>query len=160
MSRNDFMFQVQAMLDEAFDDIERVVGIWQGKIVDYLVIANDGTPGPGNQYEATEYIATGRLRAGWQFTTGSPPGNVPKMGVTGAEDGDQYAASTRGRLKAEMHAAGIQAISFLYNEVGYGYWVHEGIETHAHIGRRPFAAITAARSGALFREAMAEARVA
>jgi hypothetical protein len=147
MDQSRYIFAVEAMFNDAMDEIEGIVLRWKFGVVDELVI---DTPGPGNQYDATEYIATGRLRAGYQWSTGSPPATVPALGRTGAEDGDQYAAATRLRLKAAMKASGAFSSGALYNEVGYGLYVHEGLENHAHIGARPFAQKTAARAGRIF----------
>lgn len=132
--QSSFVREVRAMINGAKDDIHEIVKVWQLKVMTRLVIE---TPGPGNQYYLTEYIATGRLRGGWNFGAEAPPG-VPLMGITGREDGEDRAQSTISRVGLEITGAGLLPTSFLWNEVGYGAYVHEGIGNHAHIGPRPW----------------------
>lgn len=147
---NTFLRKVDAMFDAAEENVEEIVKVWRLKIIARLVL---DTPGPGNQYEHTEYIAVGRLRAGWQFGF-EAPSSTPLMGSTGQED--ITGAATMGRLGLEMGAAGIVPTSYIWNDVGYGWYVHEGLENHAHIGPRKWVYKVADLAGDLLNEARLE----
>lgn len=130
-----FIRQVRAMINKAEEQIEEIIKVWQLKVATRLVLE---TPGPGNQWPRTEYIATGRLRAGWNFSVQDPPSGVPLMGLTGEEDGDQYASRTVAKIGIALSSAALGPVAYLWNEVGYGVYVHEGLGGHLHIGPRPW----------------------
>lgn len=149
---SSFIRDVDAMFVRVEAQIDQIVEVWKAKVAEYLVIT---TPGPGNQYYTTEYIATGRLRAGYSYSLDAPSG-VTLMGISGREDGDDRASATIARLKGEIQVEGLVAISYLWNDVGYGVYVHEGIGNHVHIGPRPFVQETALIADELYEEARAE----
>jgi hypothetical protein len=120
-----------------------VVREWTFSIATRLV---KQTPGPqeadtAGQYPLTEYVATGRLRAGWDAGPHAPA-FVPLMGVHHLEDprGDATVANMKGKIVESLK---FEPVLCLWNWVGYGWWVHEGLERHEHIGRRPWVEITA-----------------
>ncbi len=71
----EYLQKVEAMFEGVTGDVERI-----GK--EFIAIAGErlvlNTPGPGLQYALTEYIATGRLRAGWSFGS-NPPDSVSQF---------------------------------------------------------------------------------
>ena len=146
---NGFIRDVNLMFNDLDEQIEEICLAWIEEVTDYLV---GDTPGPGNQFYHTRYIATGRLRQGYQFGL-NPPASVPFYGHTGAEDQDDRATATRARLKAQLHVLGLQPTIYIWNEVGYGVWVHEGLESHAHIGQRKFTINAEVRAPALLESA-------
>lgn len=126
-----YIQKVDAMFSRATGDLERIAMEFINAAAEMLV---ETTPGPGLQYEETEYIATGRLRAGWSFGL-NPPATVSK------EEGgpfDDRGIRTKAMLRAAIFSNGPQRISFLWNDVGYAYYVHYGLGNHAHIGPRPW----------------------
>jgi hypothetical protein len=146
-----YIRKINAMFDKADKQIDQTVKIWRLKIITRLIL---NTPGPGNQYSGTDYIAVGRLRAGWQFGF-EAPASTPLMGDTGEED--ITGATTVSRLAVEMGASGIVASSYVWNSVGYGWYVHEGLESHSHIGPRKWVYEVADVSDVLLDEARKEA---
>lgn len=144
-----FLTKTNAMFDRAKGDNEEIVKVWMLKVATRLVLT---TPGPGLQWPTTEYIATGRLRAGWNYGF-SAPETVGSHG-DGGEDLD--GKSTIATMGAEISARGFQAVTFMWNAVGYGLYVHEGIGNHAHIGPRPWVLLTALDGQALLDQARAE----
>jgi hypothetical protein len=128
--RSSFMRDVDAMFVRVEGQINEIVEKWKSKVVEHLVIA---TPGPGNQWPTTAYIATGRLRAGWNFGV-DPPAMTPLMGISGAEDGDDRAGATISKVGLQVSASGLLPVTYYWNEVGYALYVHEGLGNHAKIG--------------------------
>ena len=126
--------QVDAMFDRVTGDYERIGQEFIAAAMEMLV---ETTPGPDLQYPLTEYIATGRLRAGWYFSTTTPPLTVQDT-QGGPYDTTRGGAATKARLRAQIFTNGLQRITFLWNDVGYGYYVHYGLENHEHIGPRPW----------------------
>lgn len=130
-STSEYIQKVEAMFSRASGDIERIAMEFIAAAGEMLIAS---TPGPGLQYDQTEYIATGRLRAGWVFGL-NPPGTVSQ------DEGGPYddrGIRTMARLRAQIFASGAQRISFLWNDVAYAYYVHYGLENHEHIGPRPW----------------------
>lgn len=88
------------------------------------------TPGPGNQHPAdTRYLATGRLRAGWSFTAVAPPATADRWD-TGPEDVSTDGRQTAAQIAADARLTGFVPVSYLTNDVAYGYVVHEGLGNH------------------------------
>lgn len=127
----EYMQRVDAMFDQVEGDFERV---GQEFIVAATEMLVETTPGPGLQYEDTEYIATGRLRAGWTFGT-NPPGSVSQ------DEGGPYddrGIRTVARIRAQVFSTPLQTVTFVWNDVAYAYYVHYGLGNHSHIGPRPW----------------------
>lgn len=137
------------MFDKVEGDIERIAKEFIAAAAERLV---EETPGPSLQYEYTEYIATGRLRAGWVF------GEAVPASVSRVEGGpyDEDGIGTIRELRVAIFATKLQRISFVWNEVGYAYYVHYGLENHEHIGPRPWIYDTAKMGQELL--AIAQAR--
>lgn len=148
-----YILGVEAMFAKVTSQYEEIGQEFIAAAMEVLV---ETTPGPDLQAAQTEYIATGRLRAGWHFGTQAP------LTVTGVDGGpydtSRGGAQTIGRLRAQIFETRLQRITFLWNEVGYGYYVHYGLENHVEIGPRPwvydahkegeeFLAIAMARAG-------------
>lgn len=130
-SSSRYMEDVNAMFSLANGDLERIAMEFIAAAGDMLV---DMTPGPGLQFPQTLYIATGRLRAGWQFGLMAPA-------TVSRDDGGPYedrGNATKARLRAQIFTNGAQRISFLWNEVAYAYYVAYGLGNHEHIGPRPW----------------------
>lgn len=130
-SASRYMEDVNAMFSGVVGDLEQIAMEFIAAAGEMLV---EMTPGPGLQYPQTLYIATGRLRGGWQFGL-MAPSSVSR------DDGGPYedrGNATKDRLRAQIFTTGAQRISFLWNEVAYAYYVHYGLENHEHIGPRPW----------------------
>jgi hypothetical protein len=140
----DYIFKVRAMFNRLEGQIEDIIQVWTMKFTRRLVL---DTPGPGNQWDATEYIAVGRLRMGWTWGF-HPPASVLREGLSGAEDHSQYGVAAQAKLTAQFAAMGVHPLVYLWNDVGYGVWVHEGIGTHSHIGPRPWVELLATTGAA------------
>ena len=127
----EYLQRVEAMFEGVTGDVERI-----GK--EFIAIAGErlvlNTPGPGLQYALTEYIATGRLRAGWSFGS-NPPDSVSQF-----EGGpyDDRGIRTSARIRAEIFSIPLQPESFIWNDVAYAVDVHYGRGAHEHIGARPW----------------------
>lgn len=128
-----YIQKVEAMFDGVTDQYERIGQEFIAAAAEALV---ETTPGPDLQYALTEYIASGRLRAGWHFGTSAPLAVTQVEG--GPYDTSRGGAQTAGRLRMQIFKSSLQRITFLWNEVGYGYYVHYGLENHEHIGPRPW----------------------
>lgn len=126
-----YINQVNAMFAGVTGDLERIGMEFVAAAAEQLI---DTTPGPGLQDAQTEYIATGRLRGGWQFGL-IPPGSVSRD--TGGPYEDRGNA-TKARLRQAIFTTGLQRIVFLWNDVGYAYYVHQGLGNHERIGPRPW----------------------
>lgn len=132
-SLSAYIQNVDAMFAEVKDQYEEI-----GKL--FIVVALEelvqNTPGPDLQYAGTDYIATGRLRAGWNYSENPPL-------TTGETFGGPYDTSRGGqltitRVSGDILSAALPREVALWNEVGYGYYVHYGLENHTHIGPRPW----------------------
>lgn len=127
-----YISKVNAMFDRAEGDLTRIGEEFIAAAAEMLVTT---TPGPNLQDPETEYIATGRLRAGWQFGM-NPPGSVSRQ--TGGPY-DEEGIGTIRQLRLAIFVTGLQRVSFLWNEVAYGYYVHQGLGNHyERIGPRPW----------------------
>lgn len=129
--RGQYIQKVEAMFGRVTGHYEEIAREFIAAAAEMLV---QTTPGPNLQYPLTEYIAVGRLRAGWHFGTQAPT-TVSKV------DGgpyDEEGIRTIANLRLAIFVTPIQRISFLWNDVGYGYYVHYGLENHEHIGPRPW----------------------
>lgn len=140
-----FQIKLDRMFDAAEKQVDQAVKVWRLRVFNLLLL---NTPGPGNQWPGTDYIATGRLRAGWRFGL-NPPSSVPLSG-SGDTDYSEKGAATAARLMAEVGVHGREPVTYVWNEVGYGWYVHEGLEGHEHIGPRPWVQETAEAAPALF----------
>lgn len=128
-----YILKVNAMFDRVTDQYEDIAREFIAAAMEELVRT---TPGPDLQAAQTEYIATGRLRAGWHYGSQAP---LTVGEVTGGPyDTSREGSATAGRLRIQIFETPLQRISFLWNEVGYGYYVHYGLENHVEIGPRPW----------------------
>lgn len=155
---SQYVFNVRAMFNRVREQRDRAVRSWCMKCHRQLVLE---TYGPGNQWPETEYIAVGRLRMGWTWGLEAPP-TVPLNKKRPITDWTQNGDAAVAKLDAEFEAIGIQAHLVLYNVVGYGWYVHEGMGSHKMIGPRPWVQMFA-ESGhpqALLEQSLAEAAVA
>lgn len=127
---NEYLRKVDAMFDTAEHQLVNICLVFVQRMAWPLI---DNTPGPNLQYpEDTEYIATGRLRAGWKVSLRAL-GNVDQWdGGPYTEHGDDTLAAIEGQL-AEYRGAklsGLPKVLFLVNGVAYGYIVHWGLGRH------------------------------
>lgn len=129
-----YISQVDVMFDGVVGDLERIGQEFVNAAAEQLV---ETTPGPDLQYELTEYIATGRLRAGWHFGTTTPPATATRD-EGGPYDISRSGGATKARLRQQIFSNGLQKIVFLWNEVAYALYVHDGQGNHQHIGPRPW----------------------
>ncbi len=123
---SSYIHNVRAMFDKVDHQIDEISLRFTFKVSAQIVI---DTPGPGNQYPPdTTYQATGRLRAGWEYSFDSPPSTVPAndQGHT-----DRDGTATIATLGAKIMGAGAFGTAYLWNSVGYGVLVHEGLGHHA-----------------------------
>ncbi|MBU0801403.1 MAG: hypothetical protein KKA05_10450 [Alphaproteobacteria bacterium] len=148
---SEFIRKVEGMFDQVTEQVEEIGKVWQIKVMARLVIE---TPGPGLQYDLTEYIATGRLRAGWRYSANAPPPKTVSRQKGGPYDIDGQ--STRSRISVEVLALPLASIGWVWNDVGYGYYVHEGLGNHEHIGPRKWVDLVALRGEVLLAEARAD----
>lgn len=127
-SREEFRAKNSRQFDQARARLENV---GKSYIVHLAAALIDTTPGPNLQLADTEYIATGQLRDGWSW------GVVAKNEAhRWNDDGeyDDYGSRAFGEIEASVKASRrLPAISYLQNDVAYGYIVHEGL------GRMPVA---------------------
>ncbi len=107
--------QLEARLNDAG---RRFIGDLAARLV-------ETTPGPGLQVAGTEYIATGRLRAGWRW--GEDHGEATNWSDGPyTEDGGEIIAE----IRASVAGAPVPAISYLWNNVAYAVLVHDGRGRH------------------------------
>lgn len=116
----------------------------------------EGTPGFGNQAPAdTEYIPTGRLRGGWNWTR-SPIGTSSKgLFAERGEEGpfSDYGRETIERIRRQLAGAKMGGVSYLENDVGYGMLIVRGEGNHAAVGPRNWPRDTVLRQVAIARKA-------
>lgn len=129
-----YIQRVDVMFDQVTADYESIAMEFVNAASEHLI---ETTPGPDLQYPLTEYIATGRLRAGWHVSTSIPPLTVQDVDG-GPYDTSRGGSQTKARMRVQIFQNGLQRIVFLWNEIGYGYYVHYGLENHEHIGPRPW----------------------
>ncbi|AKU43435.1 hypothetical protein CPT_Sansa31 [Caulobacter phage Sansa] len=143
----DYIRKVNAMFDRADRFIYTVAREWIIECVQDLAY---NTPGPGLQYDQTQYIATGRLRGGWNYATFPPPATASRFdGGPYDETGDETVA----RVRAAVYALDLPASPSLWNDVAYGFDVHFGLGNHEHIGPRPWVDEVAKRAQSNFNRA-------
>lgn len=88
------------------------------------------TPGPNLQLPETDYIATGQLRDAWNWSL-TPANEAFRWNDGGIYD--DYGARAFEVIQEQLYdMAALPAISYLQNDVAYGFIVHEGI------GRMPY----------------------
>jgi len=144
-----YIRKVDVMFDRAEARLENIAKTWMVYVVEDLL---ESTYGPGNQYDQTQYIATGRLRAGWQYGMAAPATASRMTGGPYDETGEETAA----RIATQIRQAPLPATAVVYNEVGYAILIHYGLEGHEHIGPRPWVDEVAKRSQDHFERAKAD----
>lgn len=118
--KNDAQF---ALLEAQLQEIGKV---FIGLIAEDLVFT---TPGPGLQLPGTEYVATGRMRGGWRWS----PAAAPEMASNfDAGPFDAAGFATVSAIETEVAGEPLAAMSFLWNDVGYSFLVHEGRGRHPY----------------------------
>jgi hypothetical protein len=120
-----FMAEVDAMFAATDAHVDRIVTRWFMLMHRALIVQ---TPGPGNQWPGVRYFAVGRLRMGYQYSVAPPPAEVPANRKRPETARGADGAAARRKLDATIEAIGVrhEAI-YLWNEVGYGYYPHEGL---------------------------------
>lgn len=93
-----------------------------GDLAEHLVV---DTPGPGLQTPGTEYVATGRLRAGWRWGAAQGEATNWTDGPYTDDGGDVVDA-----IRSEVKASAVLPVSYLWNDVGYAVLVHDGLGRH------------------------------
>lgn len=118
------------------------------------------TPGPNlpgyeGQYPGTSYIAIGRLRDGWNWTT-HPIRSTQRSAaeLDGHEVYPPDGSRALARIRAELPEQP-PALSYLENDVPYGNDIVLGIGHHRHIRARNFPEAARKRQGDVFTQAMA-----
>lgn len=130
---SQFQLKAAAMFAAAQSKTDQIVKTWMIQFVRAVVAE---TPGPGNQVPADSlYIATGRLRAAWQWTSGPAPGEVDRK-EGGPYDDSSDGLSTQNLLIDQIFTTSFVSEISLYNDVLYAYIVHEGMGHHH--GARPW----------------------
>lgn len=128
-SPSSFKAKAETMFDAAEDQLVHI-----GKEFTVLVAADAvlSTPGLGNQLPiGTTYEPTGRLRGGWSWDLGKRDMNSRDQGGPYDLTGQRTAAA----IAEEIRADDLVPVSYLNNDVSYGWLVHEGLENHA-VARR------------------------
>lgn len=124
---SQFATKNKAMFDACKASRDQVVRTWMMQFVIYIL---PNTRGPGYQMPAsTDYLATGRLRGGYQWTEGDAPSTASRMDG-GPYDESGGGSSTRDRLLDELQTFQMAGVISLWNDVGYGWLVHEGRGRH------------------------------
>jgi hypothetical protein len=132
MTNSAYVQQVKAMFDKAERQVQNIAREW---IVEMAQDLSYNTPGPGLQYDKTLYIATGRLRGGWNYATHPAPATVGRFeGGPYDETGDETVAA----IRRAVYALDLPPSPTLWNDVAYGFDVHYGQGNHEHIGPRPW----------------------
>lgn len=152
-SARDFMAKVDRMFADAERQLVEICITYVVKIAWPLI---DTTPGPNLQYPYdTEYIATGRLRAGWKLSLSPLSQATQWEGGPYTEHGDDTLALIEGELGPlrVLPLASLPRSLYLVNVVAYGYIVHWGLGRHSTA--RPWVENVA---NDVPRTAMAEAR--
>jgi hypothetical protein len=104
VDRAEFKRRNQAQMDRAKGGLQQVAREFVRLIAADAV---EATPGFGNQHDNTEYIPTGRLRGGWNYTR-TPIGQSAKGLLAGrTEEGpfSDYGRETVARIAAQLQAA-------------------------------------------------------
>jgi hypothetical protein len=130
VDRAEFKRRNQAQMDRAKGGLQQVAREFVRLIAADAV---EATPGFGNQHDNTEYIPTGRLRGGWNYTR-TPIGQSAKGLLAGrTEEGpfSDYGRETVARIAAQLQADRMGGISYLENNVGYGHIIVMGLGNHA-----------------------------
>lgn len=127
-------------------------------IAEDLVI---NTPGFGNQMPPdTEYVPTGRLRGGWNFTRS--PMRTTSKGINAArnEDGpfSDYGHETIERITAQLAGVRMGGLSYLENDVAYGILIVRGEGGHEKTGPRNWPMDTVKRQHSIARKAVQSLR--
>lgn len=114
------------------------------------------TPGFGNQYAGTRYIPTGRLRGGLNWTR-APIGSTDKGYKVARHEGgpfSDYGIETLQRIRGQLAGKRVGGISYLENDIAYGWDIITASHNHAHIGKRDFPLKAAVHQAEFARKAM------
>jgi len=132
----EFAAKNQAQFDRAKGQLQAI-----GREYIRLIAADftEATPGFGNQSPPdTNYIPTGRLRGGLNYTR-EPIGSSSKgMNSARHEDGpfSDYGRETVDRITAQLAGDHMGGISYLENDVAYGILIVRGEGLHSRVGPR------------------------
>lgn len=125
-SLSEFRAKTRAMFAQVNEQIE-AIGKEYVLRMSWSVI--ETTPGPNLQLPETEYIATGRLRAGFTISTAQVETASRWEGGPYTEHGDDTLAA----IESYLAEGPLPPFLYLNNDVAYGYIVWHGI------GRMPVA---------------------
>jgi hypothetical protein len=128
-SPGEFRRKREAMFNKARAQLNEIGRLYVLHLAADLIIE---TWGPNKQAPNTEYEAKGYLRAGWSWDTAAHP--VASRWNEGATD--ESGAATLAAIEAQVRAHPIARISFLWNDVAYGYLVANGLGRHLVHGPR------------------------
>lgn len=135
----EFERKMMAMFDLAVEQVEEI-GVRY--VLHFAAELIDTTPGPNLQYpHDTEYIATGRLRAGWSYDTTAITVASRWEGGPYTEHGEDTLAA----IEAGLRSGPLPSVLFLQNDVAYGHIVHEGLGRHTI--DRPWVKLASLRDG-------------
>lgn len=147
----EFMRKVDKMIDRAIGYVDLVTVLYIRNVSAEVIFT---TPGPNLQWpETTEYIAQGRLRGAWRWST-------QPLDIAGRWDGGPYTEHGDETLSAIEAAVGQHppAVSYLVNDVAYGYLIQEALGRHsAERPGRDWVEIMPHKQERLLREAQREA---
>ena len=115
--------------------IRQVEDIGKEFIILYAEDIIDKTRGFGNQKPGIRadgstdirYIPTGQLRGGWYWSTSA---STKLTYFEGGPESD-YGEEPKAEIAAAVRAGPLPAISYLNNDVAYGYIIKEGLGNHA-----------------------------
>lgn len=136
----DFAQDVDAMFDRAETRLYTIARYYVLEVADLAIRQTPGPDADGfvGQWPLTLYEATGRLRDGWTWTR-TPIGFSSRGMDEVAERGDYplYGEGAMLRMQAALPAKP-GGVSYLENQIGYGYEIVHGLNRHHDIGIRPF----------------------
>jgi len=141
-----FIAKTEAMFANVESQQDQIVKTWVLQFVRYILVA---TPGPGNQDPPdTPYIATGRLRGAWALSVSQPPAETDRKDG-GPYDESMDGSATIDRISAEVLSMELPPMLFVWNDVRYGYLIHEGLGHHQN--PRPFVTMAASMTQTFLR---------
>lgn len=122
-----------------------------------------GFEGPGfaGQGEGTNYIPTGRLRGGLNWTRSPIKQSSKGYAAARHEDGpfSAYGRETLDRISNQLKGQHLGGMSYLENNVAYGILIVEAREAHARFGPRDWPTATRRSQDSIARRAIAAVKV-
>jgi hypothetical protein len=125
-----FKSKLDAMFDKADQEIQETAREFVRLVAVDLVV---NTPGFGNQRpDDTEYIPTGRLRGGWNWSLSKFEGATRFDGGPHSD----YGVETIERIAGQLQGHRMGGKSYLENDVAYGGLIVRGEGLHSAVGPR------------------------